>query len=483
MSTPTTPAEGRTLLAGIVRKRSPNHPNATKNAVIFMVRVLTKPLPYNSNSAKMIIGDGYYPSAGNPNDEDRPYKDQEDQVPRIMFRGRIISSNNGLRPHIFLKDPCRITSAVKVDKLNRLIHDHTMFISKQSYSGIVPKLGDVVQVVLQKSDFDGPELKVAHFDEIMDTSDGEFYDASEHGAGCSSLKYMIETGGESSYTNLATTAGSGDPWSAKRDMTELVKEIRASDDLSTEVIRTPAGAGLDPTKLLNRVIQTANKFNVTASASSTTSALIGTRGQGVHETKEPAFSNVVEMWASNTDLAKGKRQSWGESQAKNRIAWSAAYINYIIRPQDPTFQAGTWYYGHTNYTKVGWKARSTSQYQDCKWYPYSLIDETVEPAVGDIFIFEGRYKGSKDHASHGDICYKIVKSGTKTTYMLAGGNMRNTNIIDAYVFGGDDGLLGKDAKIKPYTAPSTARGKKADYGYEGHTGNPKYKLILKKMKK
>jgi len=197
--------DGLALQAGQIKEAASEH--RTANAVIFFVRVLTAPLPFKQENADLILKQGWIPLPEKPEtrDYDTPLMTSK-EAPRIMFRGRIIKSNNGLRPHILIRDPCRVSVGKNLNYIYKLLQKHTLFISKKDYYGKTPQIGDVVQVALQRGDFKGPDLQAAHFDEIIDSSQAEIYNF-QNLVDCESLKAKMEG---SSYEDSLSEYSGGD---------------------------------------------------------------------------------------------------------------------------------------------------------------------------------------------------------------------------------------------------------------------------------
>jgi len=85
------------------------------------------------------------------------------------FYGRIEMLDDDVfpSPHALLEDPCNITIHTHPTLALQLIQCHTQFISKTGYDGAVPRVGDRVQVILDKSDL-GYNLQYCYFEEITD---------------------------------------------------------------------------------------------------------------------------------------------------------------------------------------------------------------------------------------------------------------------------------------------------------------------------
>lgn len=200
---PSSPSDGNDISSGQIYENT--SPRRTINAVKFLVRVLTRPIPMDADDVRIIMEEGWIePDLQIGEDGDNISQRTEfssdtargsDGVVKIMFRGRIIRSNNGLKPHIFLRDPCRLMLTRDIGFIYRLLAKHTLFLSKTGFSGTTPKIGDIVEVTLQRGDFEGPELQTAYFDEIVDQSQSELYTYSAFNERCTSLVAALEGGG------------------------------------------------------------------------------------------------------------------------------------------------------------------------------------------------------------------------------------------------------------------------------------------------
>ncbi len=183
-----TSADGLSVLGGVIRHGNPGRRSLVDNTVRFYVRVINEPINVSGTHADMILRSGYVapPDANysDPSVADRP---------RLMFMGRILRSSNGLQPHIYLEDPCRLARAggQSAEFIQKIVALHTAFISEEGFSGIVPNFGDVVQVTLMTSDFTSPDLKVAQFTEVASVQDANLY-AENREASCSRLETLFE---------------------------------------------------------------------------------------------------------------------------------------------------------------------------------------------------------------------------------------------------------------------------------------------------
>ena len=192
----TTSADGLAILAGTIRKNQPNNKELIDNVVKFYVRVITEPLNLAGSYVDMLLSDSFiqppFEIQGTKIVPTKFTSEEKAVRPRLAFMGKILRASNGLRPHIFLKDPCRLAYAGETDiaYLEKIISLHTLFVSQSGMYGVTPKFGDVVSVTLGVSDFQGPELKVASFSEVSSTQDSELYN-TERAESCASLKSRL----------------------------------------------------------------------------------------------------------------------------------------------------------------------------------------------------------------------------------------------------------------------------------------------------
>jgi hypothetical protein len=199
MPDPTTAKEGLALLAGTVRKNQPNNKELIDNVVRFYVRVISEPLNVAGSYVDMLLSDSFIePPFEIDGTEIVPTEltsHEKSTRPRLIFMGKILRASNGLQPHIFLKDPCRLAYAGETDieYIEKIISLHTLFVSQSGVYGVTPKFGDVVSVTLGVSDFQGPELKVASFSDVSSTQDSELYNY-ERDVPCTTLKSIVFTG-------------------------------------------------------------------------------------------------------------------------------------------------------------------------------------------------------------------------------------------------------------------------------------------------
>ena len=228
MTNPTTNSDGRTSLGGILRDSNPSNKKLTDNAVVFYVRVLSQPLNVGGGYADLLLKDNFVPPPFEleenqfvPIDKDTDYTPR----PRMVFFGKILRASNGLQPHIFLRDPCRLANSPRgtLERVNKLIKLHTLFISESGVYGVSPQIGDTVRVTLGVSDFQGPELKVASFSDVASTDDAELY-ARELADNCVSLKSLLFNVPMSEFGGGAITI-TGDYKRYPKNLTSLNQKI------------------------------------------------------------------------------------------------------------------------------------------------------------------------------------------------------------------------------------------------------------------
>jgi len=191
----TSNSDGLTLAAGQSQAIGAGEYNKTNNAIVFYVRVLNAPMAMDARYADMLLKESWIPPKTRT-DRD-PMNSRGDLVrPRIMFRGRVLRASNGLQPHIFLPDPCKMASAAteSLDYINSVILQHTLFISNDGNYGDMPKANDVVVVNMRVSDFEGPDLKYSNFETIASTADVLAYEYQKSTA-CDSLVERFDMAG------------------------------------------------------------------------------------------------------------------------------------------------------------------------------------------------------------------------------------------------------------------------------------------------
>ena len=190
MSTNDNPTTGQEALDQLYSTTIASNPNATRavlNQTEFFVRVLTEPQFISAHHASMLTHDHHIAPRGFTVEDDGSVTRQDGydvrQVggaeihPKFTFMGRILRTTNGLRPHIYVRDPCTLSSTELSDTnyVNRLYSLHTQFISAEGFNGAPPTVGDIIKATIGRSDFIGPQLQVAYFDEMVSANDQELY--------------------------------------------------------------------------------------------------------------------------------------------------------------------------------------------------------------------------------------------------------------------------------------------------------------------
>ena len=123
----------------------------------FNVTVLTQPIGINTGDSEAIFG-------GNLNEEGGTTT----IVSGFYFKGRIQDYTDRPSPHAFFPNPCDLAVGTKeqIDFAARVMNQHTTFMSREGWSGVVPKVGDVVSVNLSPGDFTF-NLQYAYFDSVV----------------------------------------------------------------------------------------------------------------------------------------------------------------------------------------------------------------------------------------------------------------------------------------------------------------------------
>ena len=136
---------------------------------IFVVRVLSKPLPLQPHMAGAILG-----AASSDLPPSQPPSEQEAAaevfVPaalldpnaaptnRFYFKGRVEmegfdSSKTMSNFHNILPDPCNLPLTYAPDIAIRILAMYPTFVSKVGYTGKQPSVGELVEVTMQQGDF------------------------------------------------------------------------------------------------------------------------------------------------------------------------------------------------------------------------------------------------------------------------------------------------------------------------------------------
>jgi len=152
------------------------------------------------------------------------------------FYGRIEMLDDDVfpSPHALLEDPCNITIHTHPTLALQLIQCHTQFISKTGYDGPVPRVGDRVQVILDKSDL-GYNLQYCYFEEITDIT-------------------MREIENELQEKECDTLLTIFDHWDGSTDMSTYSSELGASQLAQIDSRSTERNARID------RIFAAASRF-------------------------------------------------------------------------------------------------------------------------------------------------------------------------------------------------------------------------------
>lgn len=95
-------------------------------------------------------------------------------TPKFTFRAYI--KNQGIpqkcrSPHAFLLDPCDINAAEDPKKARQLIENCILITSPEGYAGVVPQVGDTVNIILRPADEHGTyDLQFGRLESMADSS-------------------------------------------------------------------------------------------------------------------------------------------------------------------------------------------------------------------------------------------------------------------------------------------------------------------------
>ena len=391
-------------------KRRTTQKNLTDNAVIFYVRVLTAPLPFSQEDANVILKQGWIEP---PKREDSVWdehtnpsaksnKSDADKPPKIMFRGRILQSNNGLRPHVLIRDPCRVGLGRDLDFIYKLLQKHTLFISHDSFYGHAPQIGDIVQVNLPPSDFNGPDLQVAFFDSIVDKSSSNQFADYLSRRNCESLKDKMKNG--------IASNGNATKLSNLGAAIKLQKFIDSTDEVEAKTILK----GTSYPKLTSITEDEIKLWNNKTEDDST-------------------MHKVLKKYWDNADI--------DESEWTTSKAWSAVFVSWLMNEVDDDFptEVGHYYYilAATN-NKGNWSAWNMTN-----------SNGKILAQVGDVLVRKRTPDANNpDKAMHGDVVYKV----TANKAYLAGGNVGDTakNVHTMTLKKGYYSSLKSNSKSYPY---------------------------------
>ena len=368
-------------------QRRTTRKNLTSNSVIFYVRVLTTPLPYDQEDANVILKQGWIePPSREPGSKyfstttsASDGKSTADKNPKIMFRGRILQSNNGLRPHILLRDPCKVGLGRDLSFIYKLLQKHTLFISKDGFFGHTPRIGDVVQVSLPPSDFDGPDLQVSFFDSIVDKSSANEFGDYLSRVNCESLKDKMSRGLD--FDGSATKLSSLGAAIRLQSFIDTTQEVEA-----------------------NKILK-GTSFPKLTDITDTELNLWGPLTPPQKVESDPEMYKVLKKYWDNLDRPESKWSPAG-------VPWSAAFVSYLMNQVDSEFPGSAGHYYYINSAKSGKGNYSAWNLTNAKG--------KVQAQVGDVLVRKRKPDAKNpDKAMHGDVVYEVRNNEA----FLAGGNV------------------------------------------------------------
>ena len=157
----------------------------------FLVKVITIPLPVNQYDTATIYG--------GPSDASANLK------AGFFFKGRIENQTSRPSPHLFLPDPCDLSTgdASVTSMASRANSLHLTLVSGDSYVGKIPSRGDIVEVKLKSGAFSF-NLQYAYFEKLV------FKDSTGTGGKqCRSLIGQFNSAGSKDWGSVGYPANSG----------------------------------------------------------------------------------------------------------------------------------------------------------------------------------------------------------------------------------------------------------------------------------
>jgi len=142
---------------------------------VFIVRVLTRPIPLKADDFKAVMG-----ASG-----DNATILEGDSASKIVFVGRI-EPDDAPSPHSTIPDPCSTAVGNSPACAAKIVSWHTKFFSRSDYEGKVPEIGDLVKVKISPGTFKY-NLQYAYFDALEAAGD-----AVPPAANCSHLDALFK---------------------------------------------------------------------------------------------------------------------------------------------------------------------------------------------------------------------------------------------------------------------------------------------------
>ena len=317
----------------------------------FKAVVLTTPIPVSPKDIKYFLGDIKFKSRGRP-----------DKVSKFTYRARIVGENS---PHSFLPDPCSTEFADNPTAALEVVSMHTLFVCNSDGDAldVYPRIGSTVEVELTKNAYSyniqfGKHVKVVTNPDTPNKPSAE----------CDSIRSAFE-----SASGGATSLGGG----VGTVIIELANSLPKLQKEDGTIVGTPLPA---LTPIVEKELS---------------------RWSGKKESDPTMNDTLKKYW----DLLVVP--SWTPS-----LAWSAAFISWVVCQVDPAFPKKTF---HTLYAKSASKGQGG-------WSAWATGGAKIKAQVGDILVRTRTGEKVTELSSHGDVVYKI-ESGKA---LLAGGNLGNT---------------------------------------------------------
>lgn len=135
-----------------VRHRNRSAQRTEGNSITVTARVVSPPIPFNTRDADLLYGDPNVNREREASRQRRGVTNTPSRMAAFVFRGYIVDKDWPQNPHILLQNPCAMATAegTTIADIEDAIKLCTKFVSEESYSGQMPKVGDWVRVRLNK---------------------------------------------------------------------------------------------------------------------------------------------------------------------------------------------------------------------------------------------------------------------------------------------------------------------------------------------
>lgn len=362
------------------------------NSITVLARVVSAPIPLSTKDVNVLYGR----PPTRPEQRAVEARSQlgisgNDSKSIFMFRGRIEDGDWEQNPHRFIPDPCEMSRAgtASLAKIQKTIELCTKFTSEDNYAGKTPKVGDWVNVRINKIRQPGSNAG------SWDTANGDFVSmaidsrATREAAGeCRTLVNLFQ--GDA--TPLAAPGGAGSSDSLWEDLIATLPSTNGS-----QIIDGPGNDDLF-----------AGITNIVNAEKAFWDALPGNKerqpGARPYLLKYwnifPASSGISAEWSVQHEASAHGASGITHTGEQGEVHWSAAFISWLMRQHDPAFPISS---GHLYYAQAaaagsgGWTA----------WKLHG--PHKIRAQLGDIICEDKTGPNSYGpHAGHCDAVYRIT---------------------------------------------------------------------------